>query len=51
MAWIASLGQALAVAGDDEQRVVDTDAEPDHGHHLGVKVGADRRWRHQVEYA
>ena len=31
--------QAFAVAGDDEQRVVDTDAEPDHRGELRREVG------------
>ena len=31
--------QALPVAGDDEQRVVDADAEADHRHHLRREVG------------
>ena len=31
---VHSVVQALAVAGDDEQRVVDADADPDHRHGL-----------------
>ena len=34
----------LAVAGDDEQGVVDADAEADHRHHRRREVG-HRRWR------
>ena len=34
-----SVGQALAVAGDDEECVVDADAEADHDHQSGPKVG------------
>ena len=31
--------EVLSVAGDDEQRVVDADAEADHRHHRGGEVG------------
>ena len=36
---VESVVQALAVAGDDEQRVVDADADRDHRHGLLVKLG------------
>ena len=35
----AVLAVGVAVAGDDEERVVDADAEPDHQRELGGEVG------------
>ena len=39
LAWRHAAAQRLAVAGDDEQRVVDADAETDHGGDSGGPVG------------
>ena len=39
-ARVAALGQALAVAGDDEQGVVDADADADHGGQLRRRTSA-----------
>ncbi len=45
----AALEDALAIAGDDEQRVVDPDADADHGRHLGREVGHREEVREQLE--
>ena len=36
---VQAVGEVLAVAGDDEQRVVDADAEADHRSELGGELG------------
>ena len=42
-----SLPQPLTVAGDDEQGVVDPDAEADHGHQLGAEARIDQQMTDQ----
>ncbi len=49
VARIPALGQEAAVAGDNEQGVVDPDAESDHGHDLGSEGRCGHHVREQVE--
>ena len=43
--------EALAVAGDDEQGVVDADPEPDHGHQLRAEAGVDQQMTDQGDHS
>ena len=51
VAGVEAFTEALAVAGDDEQRVVDPDAEPDHGHQLRAEAGIDQQMTDQGYHA
>ena len=48
---VEAFAEALAVAGDDEQGVVDPDPEPDHGHQLRAEAGIDQQMTDQGYHA
>ena len=46
---IAPFGHSLAVAGHDEERIVDAHPEADHGHDLGGERRSGDHMREQIE--